>query len=174
MKINDLLFIVKLIICKLLIGPPAKSFWAKRVHSNGTVSEPEDFDEEYDFNKFGNKVLSPVGSVPSSGVRPPGAIRFYNPGRIEDYNPAGGMGTSAARKQRYHRQMQPDMKRHWALKNLNATAGYESDSNYIMRKRTTETSGVKTPEQSPLSPAMQRHMYMEIQKGGEVPLEGKA
>ncbi|XP_021944289.1 sorbin and SH3 domain-containing protein 1 isoform X3 [Folsomia candida] len=156
--------------------PPAKSFWAKRTHSNGTMSEPEDNfehpdEEEYDFNKFGNKVLSPGSG--SGRQAPPGAIRFYNPGRIEDLNPTGGTCTSAARKQRYHRQMQPDLKRHWALSSPKSS-GYESDSNYIMRKRTEtdSVSGVRTPDLPPLSPAEQKHMYAEIQKGGEVPLQG--
>lgn len=54
------------------------------------------------------------------------------------------------------------------------SSGYESDSNYIMRKRTEtdSVSGVRTPDLPPLSPAEQKHMYAEIQKGGEVPLQG--
>lgn len=145
-------------------GPPARSFWARKTHSNGTMSEPEDFDhpdeEIYDFNKFGG------GTVP-----PPGAIRFTNPGKIEDYNPITGASSSiSVRKQRYLRMTQPEYKKHWALASPKLS-GYESDTNYIIRKRESE-NGMKSPEPCPLSPAEQKHLYADIQKGGDVPLQG--
>jgi len=52
--------------------------------------------------------------------------------------------------------------------------GYESDTDLIIRKRedTLDSSGVSSPPPPLLSPSEQRHMYVEIQKGGEVPLHG--
>lgn len=48
--------------------------------------------------------------------------------------------------------------------------GYESDSNLIIRKRDQDLRTASPL--SPLSPAEQKHAYAEIQRGGEVPLQG--
>ena len=51
-------------------------------------------------------------------------------------------------------------------------AGYESDSTLVIRKR-QESAQDSIPSPPPLSPAEARSLYVEIQKGGEVPLHGK-
>lgn len=50
--------------------------------------------------------------------------------------------------------------------------GYESDSNLVIRKRAENQQETVTPPPPPLSPAEQRQVYVEVQKGGEVPLHG--
>lgn len=47
--------------------------------------------------------------------------------------------------------------------------GYESDSNLVIRKREEIPC---TPPPPPLSPAEQRQVYVELQKGGEIPFQG--
>lgn len=47
--------------------------------------------------------------------------------------------------------------------------GYESDSTLIIRRREGQDA---TPPPPPLSPSQQRQVYLEVQKGGEVPLQG--
>ncbi|CAG7786782.1 unnamed protein product [Allacma fusca] len=138
--------------------------------TGGSWSEPEGYESDTYAYKYATldrrklrdryvpdtEYLSPGPGTPTSI---PGSIRF-TPGRIEDYTP--GNSSVAAKEIRRHK---PTLQ--WALGSKDL--GYESDSNLVIRKR-QEAQDIPPPP--PLSPAEQRQVYVEIQKGGEVPLHG--